>query len=325
MPCPEYQQGLRWSDKYEVYSTPPRSKARELAPDTTDYALSPANVATDRQTRRRAKSPGRDDIGPYNSTTPSLTDRAEFSGATRALDGRSSTSDVGTWESSRTDDEPISNLWDSRSTRRISVPESAISLVSRVSSSPLFSSAAPSDVPSLAGRLNTEGNELASQEPEAHISTPRFHPSFQTNPESSDLLKFYFNDLCRKNSVFDSQSNPFRYLIIQWMEDSPLIFNCVLSMSARALVARRPDILPKAVRHHTAAVGYLTDILSNLTRQATSDTVNPSSPPREVSVAQIKQAVLASILLGISSVSSSFPLKLRTFTKTSFVFTTIAN
>lgn len=325
MPCPEYQQGLRWSDKYEVYSTPPRNKARELAPDTRDHAPSAPNGATDRQSRRRARSPARDDIAPYNSATPSLTDRTESSGATRLLDGRSSTSDIGTWDSSRADDEPSSNLWDSRSTRRISVPESTMSLVSRVSSSPLFSSAATADVPSLAERLNTEGSELASQAPEPHISPTHFHLSFQTNAESSDLLKFYFNDLCRKNSVFDSHSNPFRWLIIQWMTDSPLVFNCVLSMSARALVARRPDILPKAVRHHTAAVGYLTDILSNLTRQAASDAVDISSPHREDSVPQIKQAVLASILLGISSVSSSFSLKLRTLTKTSFVFTAIAN
>jgi hypothetical protein len=182
--------------------------------------------------------------------------------------------------------------------------------VSRVSSSPLFSSAAPTNVSSLAERLNTEGSELSTRAPEPHISPPHIHLSFQTNAESSDLLKFYFNDLCRKNSVFDSQSNPFRYMIIEWMTDSPLIFNCVLSMSARALVARRPDILPKAVRHHTAAVGYLTNILSNLTRQATSDTIDPSTPPREVSVIQIKQAVLASILLGISSVSPSLSLKL---------------
>lgn len=173
----------------------------------------------------------------------------------------------------------------------------------RISSSSPFGSSTAADVPSLTERLALDNKQTAGQV----LQTPKPHPEFPLpggiNDEYSELLMFYFNGLCRKNSVFDGPNNPFRYLIIDWMADSPLVLNCVLSMSSRALVARRPDLLPDAVRYHTAAVGYLTDVISNLTQQPASDIVEPSSPPTEDSVNQIKQAVLASILLGISSVS----------------------
>ncbi|KEF60789.1 uncharacterized protein A1O9_02351 [Exophiala aquamarina CBS 119918] len=258
----------------------------------------PANVAAEGQPRRRPRSPRRADSVFYSSATPSQT---ESSGAARPLDGRSSTSDVGTWESSRTDDETIGNVWDSRSTAPYGVPESERSSVPRIPSSPAFSFAAKADAPALAEIPKTEDNETAPQARQTHVSQPQYPLPVEANAEFSDLLKFYFYNLCRKNSVFDGPANPFRYMIIQWLTDSPLILNCVLSMSARALVGHRPDILPKAVRHHTVAVGYLTEILTKLTHQTPSDPVDPSIPAGEDSAHQIKQAVLASILLGISS------------------------
>lgn len=156
---------------------------------------------------------------------------------------------------------------------------------------------------SLVERLNAEHKQTVGQTLQAQLPHAEFPLPQGVTDESSDLLIFYFNGLCRKNSVFDGPKNPFRWLIVEWMNESPLILNCVLSMSARALVARRPDILQDTVRYHTAAVGYLTDIITNLTQQPPSEIVDLSSPPAEDSVTQIKQAVLASILLGISSVS----------------------
>lgn len=116
------------------------------------------------------------------------------------------------------------------------------------------------------------------------------------------LLNFYFTDLCRLNSAFDSSTNPFRHVIAQWAAESPLIMNCVLSMSARALFPFRTGVLALAVHHHTVAVGHLSVILDDITGTGASHPEGSHGLVRR-SIHQIKQAILASIMLGISSVS----------------------
>lgn len=123
------------------------------------------------------------------------------------------------------------------------------------------------------------------------------------NTSRSTLLSFYFNGLCRLNSAFDSPTNPFRHIIAQWAVESPLIMNCVMSMSARALFPFHPTVLAHAVQHHSVAVGHLSDILADITGYGVSTQDKRSPTSARQSIHHVKQAIMASIMLGISSVS----------------------
>lgn len=120
------------------------------------------------------------------------------------------------------------------------------------------------------------------------------------------LLNHYFTEVCRLVSAFDSPTNPFRYMISDLIVDSPLILNCVLSISARWEVQRDERFLSKALHYHSAAVGYLSDILVAIGRRDASFERGCTQPLSRLEHDQIKQAILASILLGIASVSFNF-------------------
>lgn len=53
--------------------------------------------------------------------------------------------------------------------------------------------------------------------------------------ESSILLSHYYSDICQVVSSFDSSQNPYRSIISAMIRDSPVIFNCVMTMSASHL------------------------------------------------------------------------------------------
>ena len=122
-------------------------------------------------------------------------------------------------------------------------------------------------------------------------------------PQDDVLLHHYFAEICPLNSAFDSATNPFRYMIANLIDDSPLILNCVLSMSATWEIQRNESFLSKAVHYHSAAVGHLSKVLFAIRgRDAPTDQeCNVLSSCQDYD--QIMQAILASILLGISSVS----------------------
>lgn len=150
------------------------------------------------------------------------------------------------------------------------------------------------------------------------VTTPVQEAVFPSNPspfldpetERSALMNFYFGTLCRLNSAFDSATNPFRYIVSEWMVDSPLIQNCVLSTSAKALVQRHQQVLPKVVQYHSAAVVHLSDILSTISRRDSVEETSRLQLSTFDSTNQVKRAVLASIFLGISSVSTRCHLPL---------------
>ncbi|RGP78392.1 hnm1-choline permease [Fusarium longipes] len=53
--------------------------------------------------------------------------------------------------------------------------------------------------------------------------------------ESLILLSHYYSDICQVASSFDSPQNPYRSLVADMIRDSPIIFNCAMSMSASHL------------------------------------------------------------------------------------------
>ena len=122
-------------------------------------------------------------------------------------------------------------------------------------------------------------------------------------PQDDALLHHYFAEVCPLVSAFDSATNPFRYMISNLIDDSPLILNCVLSMSATWEIQRNESFLSKAVHCHSAAVGHLSKILIALRGRDASPEQECNTLSSSQDYEQIMQAILASILLGISSVS----------------------
>lgn len=64
----------------------------------------------------------------------------------------------------------------------------------------------------------------ASSSSQLTLYTPR--------DESSTLLSHYYSDICQVASSFDSAQNPYRSVISELIRDSPVVFHCVMTMSA---------------------------------------------------------------------------------------------
>ncbi|KAF4485677.1 Arginine metabolism regulation II [Fusarium agapanthi] len=87
-----------------------------------------------------------------------------------------------------------------------------------------------------------------------------YTPTLQT----SLILDHYFTTVCHLNSSFDSANNPFRSEVARMMADSPLLFGCVLSMSAAHLYQgdKRSSYIP--LEFQTEAMSHLSQTLSEL-------------------------------------------------------------
>ncbi|KAH1342217.1 hypothetical protein KXX25_005926 [Aspergillus fumigatus] len=59
---------------------------------------------------------------------------------------------------------------------------------------------------------------------------------------NTSLLKHYFSVICHINCAFDSEKNPFRVCVSDMMKGCPLIYHCVLSMSAAHLATQVLEI-----------------------------------------------------------------------------------
>lgn len=140
---------------------------------------------------------------------------------------------------------------------------------------------------------------------------PSSRPHHQTSlglytptEHSSTLLNHYFTSICCINSSFDSASNPFRSIVQRMISESPLIFYCVLSMSAAHLYQFSGNkSLP--LEFQTRAISELSESLSERTcSDRTLATVSPTRDPQEPEPKyQVKEALLlGTILVGMTSV-----------------------
>ncbi|SCV52146.1 uncharacterized protein FFFS_10172 [Fusarium fujikuroi] len=85
-------------------------------------------------------------------------------------------------------------------------------------------------------------------------------PTLQT----SLILDHYFTTVCHFNSSFDSANNPFRSEVSRMMADSPLLFGCVLSMSAAHLYQGDKSSSCIPLEFQTEAMSHLSRTLSEL-------------------------------------------------------------
>lgn len=116
-----------------------------------------------------------------------------------------------------------------------------------------------------------------------------------TEDRCTRLSRHYFSTVCRINCCFDSSKNLFRVWVAESMHSCPLLYHCILSMSASHLaVIQQSDLVPVALEHRAEAMSRLgteilgVDLHSNL---------KPHS-----SFEGISRALVSCILLGMTDV-----------------------
>ncbi|EEU43647.1 uncharacterized protein NECHADRAFT_45149 [Fusarium vanettenii 77-13-4] len=113
--------------------------------------------------------------------------------------------------------------------------------------------------------------------------------------EDSILLGHYFSFVCEVASSFDSSANPFRSRVTKMMDASPLLFTCVMSISAAHLYQNQGD-------SSSIPLSFQTEAISRISRElAKISTHVPPHPPGVLALARPSAASLVKddILLGI--------------------------
>jgi hypothetical protein len=304
--CPGYQKQLRWAPDYRSQANRSERNADkqwdEAVNNSTTHPVAPARDSNHERTGNLGScgslaSPFDCEEGDSTSPVDSRTERAASIGL-RANNGRQIPHAVNLASASNPNSSSIRVEEDPSRPRRFVLASSQDAFGARGANESQF-------LPYWSRLSDTEA-ESTSSIADGLIETPESlvgHDVFQTlTEEDRFLLRHYFTDVCRLNSAFDSPSNPFRYMIAELLSTSPLILNCVINISARWEVQRNRKFMPTAVRHHSAAVGHLSDILHDIRRRDASLEQGCIQPSSQQEYSQIKQAILASILLGISSV-----------------------
>ena len=112
--------------------------------------------------------------------------------------------------------------------------------------------------------------------------------------EDTYISRYYFSTVCLINSCFDSYQNYFRMEVGGMMSTRPLIYHCVLSMSAAHLSAKRSSLVLAALDHRTKAISCLTgEIMKAKEAKGMNHCLSSDS---------IVEVLLASILLGMTEV-----------------------
>lgn len=120
------------------------------------------------------------------------------------------------------------------------------------------------------------------------------------------IINHYFSVICRINSCFDSPSNPLRTDILNMLTSSPLIWNCVLSMSAAHLFQNQREKSQIALGYQTEAISCMATEVTRMRKCSDGESKNRGEDLPENAFAfgsdGKKELLLGIILLGISSV-----------------------
>ncbi|KAK4937036.1 hypothetical protein LTR10_022222 [Elasticomyces elasticus] len=122
------------------------------------------------------------------------------------------------------------------------------------------------------------------------------------NEDARILLRHYFENVCRINSVFDTSDNPFRYLVLRYIKSSSLIRNCVLGLAlVHRMQSDRQNMHRKVVRYHSAALQCLSTAIENLEVQESSIESADQSGSTSNYLERLQEALLGVLLLCNSS------------------------
>ncbi|RDW68716.1 Zn(II)2Cys6 transcription factor [Aspergillus mulundensis] len=117
------------------------------------------------------------------------------------------------------------------------------------------------------------------------------HIPMALEDEDTGISRHYFVQVCRINSCVDSERNFFRAEIGSLMASSPLVYHCVLSMSAAHLTGLKSTMATSALDHRAKAQSLLRSTIPKLRNSTGADRSGSSGPT---------EALLGSILLGMT-------------------------
>ncbi|KAF4341218.1 Arginine metabolism regulation II [Fusarium beomiforme] len=130
--------------------------------------------------------------------------------------------------------------------------------------------------------------------------------SYTPTPQTALILDHYFSSICRLNSSFDSANNPFRSEVSRLMADSPLLFCCVLSMSAAHLYQGDNESSLIPLEFQTEAMSHLSQKLSQVTNAGKSPDIEDEDSAtalvaREKMLCVSDDLLLSTIFLGMTA------------------------
>nr|AEN14640.1 putative C6 zinc transcription factor [Fusarium proliferatum] len=132
--------------------------------------------------------------------------------------------------------------------------------------------------------------------------------SYTPTLQASLVLDHYFTTVCHFNSSFDSANNPFRSEVARMMADSPLLFGCVLSMSAAHLYQGDKSSSSIPLEFQTEAMSHLSHTLSELPtrKECEVDDNRPTALVSRETILNVSDDLLLSIIfLGMTAVGIS--------------------
>lgn len=282
--CPGYLRPVKWSTKHEKLSAPSED---HIAEDDTGFG---ADVDADRQV--------------LTPSSPLFNERAgTFSPMSITSQITSSCATTTTGEDSQASNSSGDQGSSAMGTSVASPLQTEVIILSAPNSPPPKQ---PDDDDHSAEQSNLDeyiGISASDSPPSQDALLSLYIPT----EESSVLLCHYYSLICRINSSFDSENNPFRNQISKLINGSPLLFYCVLSMSAAHL--HQYD------NNTTISFEYQARALSQLSTDLSTTCILPSQPAhQEQESAELSgpsqttlvkdELLLGIILLGMTSVSS---------------------
>lgn len=114
-----------------------------------------------------------------------------------------------------------------------------------------------------------------------------------SDDHADKLVAHYFDVICQVMSCFDSQSNPYRTDIPQYLSVSPHIFDCLMTMSAAHMANYINEYTVATLRYQTKAMSSLQDEMARLALNELATVASSQSR---------YQLLLGTIILGMTSV-----------------------
>jgi len=157
---------------------------------------------------------------------------------------------------------------------------------------------------------DVQADEEFSLAPDALHDDSLCLTSYTPTLQTSLILDHYFTTVCHFNSSFDSANNPFRSEVARMMADSPLLFGCVLSMSAAHLYQGDKNSSYIPLEFQTEAMSHLSQTLSKLpvSKECEVDDNWPTALVSREKILNVSDDLLLSIIfLGMTAVGISAP------------------
>lgn len=313
VPCPGYRQAFRWSDKYEVFrkeneeNDAPMSRTTVLSPE--ERTFSPSNSAG-------SFAAGQERVDHNNSLpqhpTPHTRPRHEetrngfpsSSGGVFSLLDLGNQMELGDSHGGSSFDLRIDSVprrFDGFETDTLSRHHLHDLLQSTRQNTPSHSNVL-SNFPAPIGR--SSALSPASQRTVTSEAESRSTLFTQACLDQNIFIRYYCDEICPLNSSFDWPDNPFRRVVSRYIDSSPLIRNCIVSMSAVHLLQDNDRMISLSRKYHSAAVELLSTAIFELEGEA-GHPGHPRSLTSGIEYSkQLEEVLLASLLLGISAVSA---------------------